>query len=119
MVANTIHDPCFTIDARTVACPTNVPANTGVRIVLTKPLPQANTGGARNAWLMQLAGGITCNMGTGTVLPGYPFYCTGNLVCAAPSTTLIRHAVFVQCGRPRSAVSVTRAGHYLVETLYQ
>lgn len=118
MVGNGIYDPCFSIDTKTVACPTNVAANSGVRVALTQPLPQANAGNVHNAWMMQLAGGATCNVGTGTTIPRYPFYCTGNLVCAAPARSQ-QAAMFVQCGRPKNGMSVTAAGHYLVTVLYE
>ncbi len=118
MVANSIYDPCFSSGAKTVACPTDVAANSGVRITLTRPLPQSNTGNVRNAWMMQLAGGAKCNMGTGTVIPQYPFYCTGNLVCAAPASSQ-KPPVFVQCGRPKNGMSVTGTGHYLVTAMYE
>lgn len=118
MVRNEIYDPCFSIDTKTVACPTNPVANSGVRIVLTRPLPLANAASAHNAWMMQLANGAKCSAGTGTVIPNYPYYCTGNLVCAAPATSASA-AVFVQCGRPKNAVSVTGTGHYLVAVIYE
>ena len=119
MVANGIYDPCFRINSRTVACPTNVAGNAGVRIALTKPLPRPNLGNARDAWFMQLAGGVTCNIGTGTVLPGYPFYCTGNLVCSEPSTAANRRAIFVRCGRPKNGMSVIGVSGYLATRIFQ
>jgi hypothetical protein len=118
-VVNSIHDPCFKVDSKNVACPTNLAANSGLRIALTKPLPVPNSGNARNAFMMQLAGGITCNVGTGTVIPDYPFYCSGNLVCAAPSSAGSRRAVFVACGKPKNGIAVTGAGRYLVTVMYQ
>jgi len=118
MVGDSIHDPCFAINAKTVACPLDVAANTGIRIALTDPLPKSNGGNARNAWMMQLAGGATCNIGTGTVIPDYPFSCTGNMVCAAPSSSANAHVVFVQCGRPKNGMTVTGTGHYLVTVMY-
>lgn len=118
MVGNEIYDPCFSIDAKKVACPTDPVSNSGVRIVLTRPLPEANAGGTHNPWMMQLANGAKCSAGTGTVIPNYPYYCTGNLVCAAPAAST-RAAVFVQCGRPKNAVSVTGTAHYLVTAIYE
>jgi hypothetical protein len=94
-------------------------ANSGLRIALTKALPVPNTGKARNAFMMQLAGGITCNMGTGTVVADYPFYCTGNLVCAAPSSSTNQRAIFVSCGKPKNSVTVTGIGRYLVTVMYE
>jgi hypothetical protein len=120
MVGNSIHDPCFTINAKSVACPTNVVANSGVRISLNKPLPRANPNATPNAWMMTLAGGAKCNVGTGTIIPGYPFYCTGGLVCAAPMTKRMPvAAVFVQCGRPQGGKAVAGAGRYLVTMMYR
>ena len=119
MVGNIIHDPCFMLDAKSVACPIDPAENTGIRIALTKPLPQANPGNARNAWMMELAGQVKCNIGTGTVTPGYPFYCSGGLVCAAPPANTEQPAVFVACGRPKNATSVTSAGRYLVTAMYE
>jgi hypothetical protein len=118
-VVNSIHDPCFRIDSKNVACPTNVAANSGVRIALTKPLPVPNGTNARNPFVMQLAGGITCNVGTGTVVPDYPFYCTGDLVCAAPTSIANRSAVFVACGKAKNGLTVTGIGKYLVRVMYE
>lgn len=122
MVGNSIHDPCFSLksNSKAVACPMNVPENTGIRITLSKPLPPANPPPkAPNAWMMTLADGAKCNMGTGTITPGYPFYCSGNLVCAAPLSQSKTAPVFVQCGKPQSGTSVTNTGHYLVTMMYQ
>jgi hypothetical protein len=119
MTGNSIHDPCFSVNAKSVACPTNVPANTGIRISLRKPLPRANPNATPNAWMITLAGGSQCNMGTGTIVPGYPFYCSGGLVCAAPLAAQKAPAVFVQCGRPKSGQSVTGTGRYLVTMMYE
>jgi hypothetical protein len=118
MVGNAIHDPCFTIDTKSVACPLNPSTNTGLRITLTKPLPPSNAENVHNAWTMQLAGGALCTIGTGTVIPDYPFYCTGKMVCAAPPATN-RDAVFVSCGKPKSALKVKPGGHYLVTVMYE
>lgn len=119
MTGNTIHDPCFTLDSKSVACPVNLSSNTGIRVALTKPLPQAGAQNTPNAWMMQLAGGMTCSIGTGTIAPGYPFYCSGNLVCAAPPSGTTPAAVFVKCGRQNSAASVGDISSYLVTTMYE
>ena len=118
MVGDNIHDPCFAIDAKSVACPIDVAANTGVRIALTDPLPKSNGENGRNAWIMQLAGGVTCGVGTGTVIPDYPFYCTGDMVCAAPASSANTRAVFVRCGRSKDGMTVTGIGQYLVTVMY-
>lgn len=117
MSGNEIHDPCFTLDAHSVACPAS--ATSGIRIALTKPLPQANPPGKPNVWMMKLSGGIACNIGTGTVIPGYPFYCSGNLVCASPALKTGSQAAFVACGKPQTGVSVTGVSHYLVTAMYE
>lgn len=119
MTGNEIHDPCFAIDARSVACPAYQNPASGVRVALTEPLPRAGAVSKRNAWMMRLAGGISCNVGTGTVILGYPFYCTGNLVCAAPESGSGSRPTFVRCGRPKSAIGVTHVSHYLVTVMYQ
>jgi hypothetical protein len=122
MTGNSIHDPCFTLgaDTKSVVCPTNLVANSGIRISLRKPLPRANPSAPPNAFMMALAGGGRCNVGTGTVMPGYPFYCSGGLVCAAPhASSKNASAIFVQCGKPRTGTSVTAAGRYLVTMMYQ
>lgn len=119
MTGNEIYDPCFKVNSRTVACPTNPTVNRGVRIRLTKPLPQANVTNSHNAWMMQLAGGAQCNLGTGTTILDYPFYCTQGLVCTAPSPALFQPAIFVVCGRPKNGTTVRDVGHYLVTTMYE
>lgn len=116
MVGNAIHDPCFTLSQREVACPTDVAANRGIVITLTKPLPESNQ--ARSVFQMQLESGAQCNMGTGTVIPGYPFYCSGGLVCSAPPAGEPKGAVFVHCGTPAQG-KVATAGSYLVRVLYE
>lgn len=119
MTGNAIHDPCFALDGKTVACPVDPASNAGIRVSLTKPLPQAGKQNTHNPWMMQLAGNITCNIGTGTVTPGYPFYCTGNLICAAPAPGAAAAAVFVKCGRQKSAESAGDISSYLVTVMYE
>lgn len=116
MVGNGIHDPCFTLSAQEVACPTDVAANRGIAVALTKPLPEPSR--ARSVWQMQLQSGAYCNIGTGTVLAGYPFYCSGGLVCSAPPPGEQQGAVFVHCGTPANG-KVGTAGSYLVRVLYE
>ncbi|HET9095857.1 MAG TPA: hypothetical protein VFN37_04295 [Candidatus Baltobacteraceae bacterium] len=115
MAGNGIHDPCFTLSPREVACPTGIAADRGIAITLTKPLPQSNQ--ARSVFQMQLQSGAQCNRGTGTVIPGYPFYCAGGLVCSAPPGEP-QGAVFVHCGTPANG-KVAGAGSYLVRVLYE
>src|SRR5579884_570315 len=118
-VVNSIHDPCFKVDSKNVSCLTYLAANSGLRIGLTKPLPPPASSNAHNPFMMQLAGGISCNVGTGTVVADFPFYCSGNLVCAAPSSTADPRAVFVTCGTPKNAMTVERKGRYLVMVMYE
>lgn len=116
MVGNAIHDPCFELSAQSVACPLDAAANSGLVVALNKPLPPAPSNA--NAWQMQLASGATCGIGTGTTIPGYPFYCTQNLVCSAPPPGPPPSAVFVHCATVTNG-KTGKAGSYLVTTLYQ
>lgn len=116
MVGNAIHDPCFALGAGSVACPLDLAANSGLLISLTKPLPAAASNA--NAFQMQLASGARCGIGTGTTIPDYPFYCTGNLVCSAPPPGPPHDAVFVRCATAANG-KVGKAGSYLVTTLYE
>lgn len=118
MTKNSISDPCFVLAARSVACPSAMDPKTGIRINLDKPFPRPEGHSQRTAFMMKLAGGIVCNMGTGTVMPGYPFYCTGNWVCAAPNVSNAA-AIFVSCGQPQTPTAVTAVGRYLVTNLYE
>jgi hypothetical protein len=79
MVGNAIHDPCFTLAAKTVACPENLAKSSGVVIKLTKPLPpSASPPKAPQAWALILKSGETCNRATGTMIdPDFPYYCSG------------------------------------------
>lgn len=115
MAGNSIYDPCFSISSKAVACPTDAAANRGIVIALTQPLPQSAQ--TRNAWQMQLVSGAQCNRGTGTIIPGFPFYCAGGLVCSAPPQAP-QSAVFVRCGTPSDG-KVPAAGSYLVRVLYE
>jgi hypothetical protein len=118
-VGNGIHDPCFALDAKTVACPTNPAANRGIRIALTKSVPPSSGPTGRNPWMLQMANGATCNVGTGTVIPGYPFYCSTGLVCAAPSTKPAGSFISVQCGRPRNGLQVAGSRRYGIAVMYE
>lgn len=116
MVSNGIHDPCFALSQRKVVCPTDLAADRGIAIELTKPLPQPNS--THSVFQMQLQSGAQCNMGTGTITLGYPFYCSGGLVCSAPPPGQSQGAVFVRCGKPANG-KVAAAGSYLVRVLYE
>jgi hypothetical protein len=116
MTGNSIHDPCFTLSPREVACPTSAEKNEGVVISLTKPLPPANQ--SSSVWRMQLESGAECNVGTGTTIPGYPFYCTGALVCSAPPPGRAQNAVFVHCATLTDG-KLSTPGSFLVRTLFE
>jgi hypothetical protein len=120
MTGNSIHDPCFTRSQRSVVCPTDLASNSGIEVSLTKPLPPPQRQAAANAWQMQLRSGEMCNIGTGTTLPGYPFYCSGtsNLVCSAPPPGKASTAVFVHCARAKNG-TIAAAGSYLATILYE
>lgn len=85
-------------------------------MALTKPLPQEAA--PANAWRMQLTNGASCNIATGTAIPGYPYYCSGGLVCSAPPPGQPQHAVFVKCAQAPGGKPQT-PGSYLVTTLYE
>lgn len=122
MIGNSIMDPCFKVNARLVACPQNLVANTGTLIALTKPLPAPNPKSPAKPWSFQIAGGsgITCNAGTGTVIANYPYYCQGNLVCAVPAPSKkIPAAYMALCGTPTGPMSVKGARSMFVITLWQ
>ena len=107
MTGNEIHDPCFEVDAKSVACPDEAALNTGVVINLTKPLPPAQPSPpSPQAWAMVLESGAHCSRATGTVDPGYPYYCTGvRGQCAAPDLSKVKQSYVVRCAK-----SVTLAG---------
>lgn len=116
MVGNAIHDPCFTLTSKSVACPASDDARSGILISLTKPLPQDTM--RYTVWRMQLTNGAQCNIATGTRDPDYPFYCSGGLSCSAPPAGQQHGAVFVKCvtfsnGKPGAP------GSYLATTLYE
>lgn len=120
MSGNGIHDPCFSLSAKAVACPTLPAAGTGLRIALTKPLPaRPHTAPWRNVWAMELAGGQRCNAATGTVMWNYRFYCSGNLVCQSPPARSPARAIFVQCAREGKKMQLSNVGRYLVRLMYE
>jgi hypothetical protein len=116
MSANSIHDPCFTLSSREVACPSASEANSGIAISLTKPLPPSNQ--PNSVWRMELQSGAQCNAATGTTIPGYPFFCTGGLVCSAPPEGPQQNAVFVRCATIAGGKPST-PGSFLVRMLYE
>lgn len=117
MLGNEIYDPCFMRGTSSVVCPENLVDNSGLAIELTKPLPPAASPEPAQPWAMILASHITCNRGTGTIDPGYPFYCEGIAgACSAPERSKQQAAHFVTCageGKP------TIRSHWVVTTVYE
>lgn len=116
MVGNAIHDPCFTLSQKSVACPTSADGTSGVAISLTKPLPQDTM--RNTVWRMQLVNGTRCDIGTGTVVPDYPFYCSGGLVCSAPPAGEQHGPAFVKCATVSNG-KPGKPGTYLASILYE
>jgi hypothetical protein len=119
MVVNSIYDPCFVVTAKIVACPSALNPNSGIRVLLTKPLPSAQRAGSPNVWMMELANGVKCNVGTGTVLPNYPYYCTGNWVCGSPQGSSVGGIEVAACGQPVSGTSITARRRFAVTAAYR
>jgi hypothetical protein len=117
MVRNAIYDPCFVLNAKSVACPSALKPDLGTKILLTKPVPAPQRGATRNVWMMRLTNGVTCSIGTGTVVLNYPFYCTGNWVCAIPQRR--PGPWLAECGQPLSSVSVTARRRFALSTVYE
>jgi len=105
MTGNEIYDPCFKLDVTAVACPDVAALNTGVVINLTQALPPAQSPAASpQAWAMVLQNGAHCSRATGTVAPGYPYYCSGvRGQCSEPDLTKRKQAYFVHCAKSVSA----------------
>lgn len=101
MSANEIFDPCFVRGAGTVYCPQDLIADRGTVIRLTKALPPPSKSNKDEPWAMQLKSGDFCTIGTGTIVPGFPFYCTKG-VCSMPAPAEKSLGWYAQCGRPRS-----------------
>ena len=119
MSGNNIYDPCFSATSKSVVCPAALTATSGVRMLLTKPLPAPKGPQARNVWMMVLANGVKCNAATGTVMPGYPFDCTGNWLCPAPVLAGARSTVFVVCGQPVTLEKIEALTRYAVAVAYE
>lgn len=109
IVGNLIFDPCFTRAPQFVACPTDVLGNRGTLISLTKPLPRhAPVHGPPAPWAFALRSGALCRLGTGTINPMYPYYCSAPPVCSAPKRSSAAPGLFVsRCGRPQNQITVT------------
>lgn len=101
MSGNEIDDPCFKIDVKSVACPDEKAINTGIVMNLTKALPAAQSPPpSPQAWAMVLGSGARCSRATGTVDPGYPYYCSGvRGQCSEPDLSKIRQAYFIHCAK--------------------
>ena len=121
MVDNEIYDPCFKIDPKSVGCPTDIAADRGVVIDLTKPLPPPESPQPTpQAWAMVLQTGALCNRGTGTIVADFPFYCAGETgVCKAPDLSVAKTAYFVKCGKPVDAMHVQNVTSTLVTIVYE
>ncbi len=96
----TAYDPCFRIGAARVACPTDVFADRGIVVRLTRPLPRFASAPAPDMpWAMLLASGARCLRGS----PGaHPFSCSSTsgraLACAPPHLRVPgATAYFVDC----------------------
>ena len=121
MTGNEIYDPCFVIDPKSVGCPTDLSANAGTVLKLTKPLPPAESPPpAPQAFAMVLQSGAKCNRATGTVVADFPYYCSGETsVCQGPDLAKPQPAYFVKCGTPKDALHVTGVSSFLVKTVYE
>jgi hypothetical protein len=121
MTGNNISDPCFVRDTKSVACPDIPTADRGLVIKLTTPLPENRVSGAATPWAMSLESNVRCRVGTGTVMPGFPYYCSGPLVCAVPSAGS-QGKFFTECGVTESSPSGPRIAskkRYFVSTLWR
>jgi hypothetical protein len=122
MSGNEISDPCFVRDARSVACPDIPTADSGLVMKLTTPLPANHVSGAETPWAMALESNVRCRAGTGTVIPGFPYYCTGSLVCAVPTMGQPPTEFFSECGAGEASSSGPRVPskkRYAVLTLWR
>lgn len=121
MTGNDIYDPCFVIDPKSVGCPTDLSADRGVVLDLTKPLPPPESPApAPQAFAMVLQSGAVCNRATGTVVADFPYYCSGESgVCQGPDLAAPQTAYFVKCGTPKDALHVTGVTSTLVKTVYE
>jgi hypothetical protein len=122
MSGNAISDPCFVRDAKSVACPDIPTADSGLVIKLNTPLPENHVSGAETPWAMSLQSNVRCRVGTGTVIPGFPYYCSGSLVCAVPSEDRQSAEFFTECGVGEASPSgprVASSKRYAVTTLWR
>jgi hypothetical protein len=83
MTGNDIYDPCFEESATRVACPSDVLTNRGVAIAVPV-LPSNPVTVPASAWAMELQNHAACDVITGAGIAGYPFGCSGTLMCSSP-----------------------------------
>jgi hypothetical protein len=105
MAGNSIHDPCFVTSKTIAMCPTDLLHDRGTRLNLTEALPPASSTRSGAAWAFELASGVMCEVGTGTVTPGYPYYCSTPPVCSSPKA--VGSGIYeVRCGKPETPLTV-------------
>lgn len=120
MVGDSIYDPCFVSGSSRVACPSDLVKDQGTVIKLTKALPPRSSGQPTdNAWAFELQSGALCQIGTGTITPGFPYYCSGPPVCAEPRRSGSSSFYETDCGQPVSAVKVTSRVVKRVRTIWK
>ncbi len=107
MSGNTIHDPCFISGKKSVACPDDLLRDRGTAMNLTASLPGNAQTGSDNVWAFQLASGALCRMGTGTITPGYPYYCSAPPVCSVPKRSSDPSVYESNCGKTENGMTVT------------
>ncbi|MBV8149241.1 MAG: hypothetical protein JO092_09140 [Candidatus Eremiobacteraeota bacterium] len=119
MAGNEIYDPCFTRGTSSVVCPENLVNNSGLALKLTKPLPPPASPLAAQPWAMVLAGRKTCNRGTGTIDPNYPFYCQGiEGACSSPNRSTSGKELFAACSATPEA-KTKKLSHWVVTAVYE
>jgi hypothetical protein len=122
MTGNEIYDPCFKLDVKSVACPDEAALNTGIAINLTQPLPPAQSPDPTpEAWAMVLESGAHCSRATGTVEPGYPYYCSGARgQCSEPDLSKVKQAYYIRCAKSVSAQGkATDVASTLAKIIYE
>ena len=119
MSGGRILDPCFVRNANAVYCLEDLIADRGTAVTLTKPLPPPSASANDQPWAMRLQSGGFCKIGTGTIVPGFPFSCSDD-VCGAPYSAEVSRAQFALCGRPsRPGLIVEHPIARFVRTLWK
>jgi hypothetical protein len=103
---NEIFDPCFVTSSTVVVCPTDLIHNHATLMKLTEALPANTNRRSGEPWAFELQSGGMCQMGTGTISPGYPFYCSGPPVCGMPKLMDVAGAYMTRCGKPKTPLTV-------------